>query len=209
MAFSVNEWGDGVQQKTVVNAGCGPRTGALRSLLFKDWREIRVDVNPAVDPDVVADVTDLSPIGDGVADAVWSSHCMEHLFLHQVGDAFSEFHRIMADDGFMICLVPDVQTVAKMVAADRAHETVYQAPAGPVTAHDMFYGFGPAIAMGHTQMAHRCGFTPSIVVNFLNQSRFAEYAIRRLPSLELAIVARKTKGDQSNNCEALLQTLAL
>jgi hypothetical protein len=58
-------------------------------------------------------------------------------------------------------------------------------------------------------MAHRCGFTPSIVAGILKSTRFAEYAIRRLPTLELAIVARKTKGDATNNCEALLQTLAL
>jgi SAM-dependent methyltransferase len=199
----------GARQMTFVNAGCGPGGGSHRSPLFREWREIRVDVDPAVNPDVVADVTDLSPIGDGFADAIWSSHCLEHLFLHQVADAFHEFHRILADDGFMICVVPDVQAVATMVANDKAHETVYTAAAGPVTPHDMFYGFGPAIARGQTQMAHRCGFTPSIAVNALGQSRFVEYAIRRLPTLELAIVARKTIGDRSNNCEALLQILAL
>jgi SAM-dependent methyltransferase len=210
MTYNDTGWKDEpARRKVWVNAGCGPRTGVYRSPLFNDWREIRVDVDPMAEPDIVADVTDLSPLRDGMADAIWSSHCMEHLFHHQVADALREFHRVIADDGFIIFLVPDVQAVASMIAADKFHETVYEAAVGPVTAHDMFYGYGPAIAKGHTKMAHRCGFTPTIAINFLTQSRFSEFRIRRLPTLELAIVARKTPGGPTNNCEALLQNLAL
>jgi len=197
------------REKILVNAGCGPTRGVSRSVLFRDWREVRVDIDPSSQPDIMADITDLSPIGSGFADAVWASHCLEHLFQHQVGLALSEFRRIITDDGFIIFLVPDVQAVASLVAADKFHEAVYDAPAGPVSAHDMFYGYGRAIAAGHTQMAHRCGFTPTILVNAMNEAGFAEYVIRRLPTLELAVLARKTSGTPENNCEALLQALAL
>jgi len=196
-------------EKVLVNAGCGPARGVSRSALFNDWRVVRVDIDPTVEPDVLADITDLSPIGDGFADAVWSSHCIEHLFHHQVPAALAEFRRVICDDGFVAFLVPDLQAVAGMVAADKFHEIVYNSQSGPVTAHDMFYGFGPAIAAGHTSMAHRCGFTPTILVNLLNGAFFAEYAIRRLPSLELAVLARKTRGTPHNNCEALLEALNL
>jgi SAM-dependent methyltransferase len=197
------------RHKLVINVGCGPARKLTRSALFEDWRQLRVDIEESVDPDIIADLTDLSPIRDNIADAVWSSHCVEHLYRHQVRGAVDEFYRILSDDGFMVVLVPDLQAVAEKIIEDKFDEPVYDAPAGPVTAHDMFYGFGAAIAGGQTSMAHKCGFTPTGLVNLMNESNFAEYAIRRLPSLELALVARKTIGDQETNCEALLQALAL
>jgi SAM-dependent methyltransferase len=197
------------RQKLVVNVGCGPALVLTRSPLFRDWRQLRVDIEESVNPDVIADLTDLSPIDDNIADAVWSSHCLEHLYQNQVPGALGEFHRILADDGFAVILVPDLQTVADRIVADKFDEPIYTSGMGPVSAHDMFYGFGPSIAAGETAMAHRCGFTPSILVNFLNASRFTEYAIRRLPSLELVVVARKSLGPPTTNSEAILQALDL
>ncbi len=197
------------RQRLVVNVGCGPSLTLTRTRLFQDWRQLRVDIEESAKPDIVADLTDLSPIESGSADAVWSSHCLEHLYQHQVPGALGEFHRVLAHDGFIVMLVPDLQSVAERVVADKFHEPVYNAPAGPINAHDMFYGFGRAIAEGDTAMAHKCGFTPTILVNLMNETHFAEYAIRRLPSLELAVVARKTVGTAETNCEALLQALAL
>jgi len=197
------------QQRIVVNVGCGPALTLTRTPLFQDWRQIRVDIEESAKPDIVADLTDLSPIYDGTANAVWSSHCIEHLYQHQVPGALNEFYRVLAEDGFLVILVPDLQSVAEFVAADKFHEPVYEAPAGLINAHDMFYGFGRAIAGGDTAMAHKCGFTPTILVNLLSQTQFAEFAIRRLPSLELAVVARKILGTTETNCEALLHALAL
>ena len=197
------------RQKLVVNVGCGPVRQLTRSPLFASWRQLRVDIDESVDPDIIADLTDLSPIRDDIADAVWSSHCVEHLYRHQVRGAVAEFYRILGEDGFMVMLVPDLQAVAENIVEDKFDEPIYNAPAGSVSAHDMFYGFGMAIAGGQTSMAHKCGFTPTGLVNLMNESQFAEYAIRRLPSLELALVARKTLGTEETNCEALLQALAL
>jgi hypothetical protein len=73
MTYNDTGWKDEpARRKVWVNAGCGPRTGVYRSPLFNDWREIRVDVDPMAEPDIVADVTDLSPLRDGMADAIWS-----------------------------------------------------------------------------------------------------------------------------------------
>lgn len=197
------------RQRLVVNVGCGPALTLTRTQLFQDWRQLRVDIEESVKPDIVADLTDLSPIESGSADALWSSHCIEHLYQHQVPGALGEFQRVLADDGFVVILVPDLQSVAERIATDKFYETIYEAPAGPINAHDMFYGFGRAIAEGDTAMAHKCGFTPTVLVDLMNGTDFAEYAIRRLPSLELAVVARKTVGTAETNCEAILQALAL
>jgi len=196
-------------QKLLVNVGCGPVVRLTRTALFEDWRQLRVDIEESVNPDIVADLTDLSPIESGTADALWSSHCIEHLYQAQVPGALREFHRVLKDEGFAVILVPDLQSVAERIVADKFDEPIYNSGMGPVSAHDMFYGFGPSIAAGQTSMAHRCGFTPSILVNLLNASSFTEYAIRRLKSLELLVVARKSLGTSTTNSEALLQALDL
>jgi SAM-dependent methyltransferase len=197
------------RQKLVVNVGCGPALTVTRSHYFDDWQQIRVDIERSVNPDIVADLTDLSPIADSTADAVWSSHCLEHLFHNQVLGSLNEFYRVLADDGFATILVPDLQSVADRIVADKFHETIYTSPMGPVSAHDMFFGFGPAIAAGQTTMAHRCGFTPTTLVNLMDATHFAEYAIRRLPTLELVVVARKTQGSPATKPEAILEALDL
>jgi SAM-dependent methyltransferase len=197
------------RQKLVVNVGCGPALVLTRSPLFRDWRQLRVDIEESVHPDVIADLTDLSPIDDNIADAVWSSHCVEHLYQSQVRGALDEFYRILAEDGFAVILVPDLQAVADRIVNDKFDEPIYASAMGPVSAHDMFYGFGPSIVAGETAMAHRCGFTPTILVNLLNATHFAEYAIRRLPSLELVVVARKSLGTPTTSSEAILQALDL
>jgi len=193
----------------LLNAGCGPRDEAALPAYFQGWRQIRVDVNRDVEPDLVAGITDLSAIGDGVVDAVWSAHCVEHLFAHEVPVALAEFRRVLTDTGFACIIVPDVQAIAEWLATDRMHETIYQSSAGPVTAHDMLWGFGVAIARGETAMAHRCGFTPALFVERLQAANFAEIALRRRSNLELAAVALRRDSGGTARREALIAELNL
>ena len=76
-----------------MNAGCGAKGGSVVPAMFEHWRQLRVDVDPEVDPDVLADITDLSAIPSGFADAVWTAHCVEHLYIHQVPQALAEFRQ--------------------------------------------------------------------------------------------------------------------
>jgi hypothetical protein len=71
-------------------------------------------------------------------------------------------------------------------------EPVYQSAAGPVSAHDMLYGFGKEVALGHTNMAHRCGFTPTALVEALGDAEFGQFLVMRLDNLELVALAHKT-----------------
>src|SRR5579862_5439816 len=175
----------------LVNAGCGPLGGWLPAM-FQGWQQLRVDIDPAVSPDVVASITDLSQIPSGAADAFWSAHCVEHLYAHSIGEALSEFYRILADGGFGCIIVPDLQAIARYIAEDKAHEVIYTSPAGPITAHDMVYGLGSALALGRATMAHRSGFTPSLMIQRLRALQFGEVILRRRTNaLELAGVVLK------------------
>lgn len=192
-----------------LNLGSGPKDSAWLPAMFADWRELRVDSDPKAAPDLLADITDLSAIETGSVDAIWSAHCLEHLYLHQVTGAIAEMHRILADDGFMCLIVPDLQVLAEYIVNDKLHEVVYQSAAGPVTAHDILFGYGPYLARGLNGMAHRCGFTPGVLVRELQKSPFAEIILRRRPGQELAAVARKRPPASDAERETLLEALEL
>lgn len=196
-------------QRLLVNLGAGPREGAWVSPYFREWRQMRVDLDPGMEPDLLADITDLSAIETGSVDAVWSSHCLEHLFAHQVNQAISEAFRILKDDGFLCLIVPDLQSIAEFMVNDKLHEVVYESPAGPVIAHDIIYGFGPYLAQGMFKMAHHCGFTPALLLQRLQQLPFGEIVMRRRQFQELAAIARKRAPASDAEREAFIAALEL
>jgi SAM-dependent methyltransferase len=194
----------------LVNVGCGRREASSLPAYFKSWQELRVDIDASAQPDVIADITDLSPIADGSADAVWAAHCVEHLYEHQVARALSEFRRVLRDDGFVCVIVPDFQTVAQHVVSDQMHEPLYRSAAGPVTAHDIIFGYGAAIASGQTSMAHRCGFTPGMLQRCFHGLPYGEVLLRRRSSaLELVAVARASPARDYAERAALMTALGL
>ena len=195
--------------KIFVNLGSGRKGSGRLPNSLAVWRELRVDADPAVAPDIVAEATNLSTIADNSVDGVWMSHCIEHLYQHEVTKAIGEIFRILNPAGFACILAPDIQAIAGYVVEDRLHEVIYQSSAGPVTAHDMLYGFGPDIAVGRTYMAHRCGFTPTILANAMSAGGFTQFLIRRRPSLELAAIARKTPWPTDEDRNQLLNSLEL
>jgi SAM-dependent methyltransferase len=198
------------RERVLVNVGCGPRNASSLPNYFDSWRQLRVDVDPSVEPDIIADLTDLSAIADGSVDAVWAAHCVEHLYEYQVNAALAEFRRVLREDGFVCVIVPDLQAVAQYIVDDRLHEPLYQSPAGPVSAHDIFFGFGAAIANGRTSMAHRCGFTPRSLQRCFQQQPFGELLVRRrVADLELAAVARVTAAKDDEERAALMTALQL
>jgi SAM-dependent methyltransferase len=198
------------RERVLVNLGSGPSEASALPTYFDDWKQLRVDVDPVVEPDILADLTDLSPIPDNHADAVWASHCIEHLYEHQVMIALNEFRRVVRDDGFVCVIVPDLQAVANYVAADRLHEPIYESAAGPVSAHDIFFGYGAAIARGRPSMAHHCGFTPGALQRCFEQLAFGEVVLRRrVESLELVALARMRPPKDADERETLFNALAL
>lgn len=148
--------------RSVLHVGCGmadPRKLPGEFFPLAEWREIRLDIDPDVAPDILASITDMAPVVGGSMDAVWSSHNLEHLHAHEIPSALAEFRRVLRPGGFALVTVPDLQRVAALVAEDRLVQPAYVSPAGPVAPLDMLYGHGVAVAQGNRFMAHRTGFT--------------------------------------------------
>ncbi|HEY8572619.1 class I SAM-dependent methyltransferase [Phenylobacterium sp.] len=191
---------------TFLHVGCGQKRKDRTTAGFNgpQWTEVRLDISPDVQPDVIADMTDMSPVDSGSVDAIFSSHNIEHLYIHEVPTALAEFQRVLKPDGFVVITCPDLQMVANFVAGGRLTEPLYTSPAGPISAMDILYGHGAAIARGQVYMAHRCGFTLQTLVNALTAAGFLKVAAkRRRPFLDLWAVASK-----ADLPEAELQALA-
>src|SRR5215468_464987 len=113
--------------KIVLNVGCGY---PLRQKLHPhfhgpEWREVRLDLDPAVQPDIVCSITDMSPVPAASMDAVWSSHNLEHLQRHEVPLALKEFLRVLKPRGLLLLTLPDLQQVARFVVEDRLEDEAY------------------------------------------------------------------------------------
>jgi ubiquinone/menaquinone biosynthesis C-methylase UbiE len=171
----------GQTQKRVLNVGCGSDKAHPIHKMFRNeqWKEIRLDIDPKVKPDIVASITDMSVVESASVDAVHSSHNLEHLFWHEVPVALKEFHRVLKPGGFVFLAMPDVEAVAAAIVDGKLEEQLYKAPAGPITALDILYGFRRAIANGHHFMAHKTGFTAATLKAKLEKAGFKRVKVDR------------------------------
>jgi len=181
--------------KKLLHVGCGSKYKNRTTAGFNtdQWQEIRFDISQDADPDIVGTMTDMSSIEDGFADALYSSHNIEHLYPHEVDVALREFLRVMKDDGFAVITCPDLQSVCKLVADDQLLEAAYTSPAGPITPLDMLYGHRDSLKTGNLHMAHKCGFTRKVLVGALLSAGFKTVISRRRlhPFYDLFALATK------------------
>ena len=176
-----------VPSKTVLNVGCGYplRQKLHRHFHGPEWREIRLDLDPAVQPDIVCSITDISPVAADWVDAVWSSHNLEHLQRHEVPLALAEFLRVLKPHGLLLVTLPDLQQVARLVAEDRLEESAYVSQSGPITPLDMIFGHTTSLARGNQFMAHRTGFTARSLHKLLIEAGFVDVTLRQGASFDL------------------------
>ena len=157
----------------VLHAGCGNES-------LPDWlegcKETRLDINPEHSPDFVASITDLGDIGE--YDAVFCSHCLEHIHGYEVARALAEFHRVLRPGGHALIVVPDLEDVSP------TDEVLYLSPAGPITGLDLIYGKQNLVeSLPH--MEHHTGFTAATLASSLENVGFEPVAVSRISAFNL------------------------
>jgi protein O-GlcNAc transferase len=179
--------------KVVLHVGCGPRDHSSLHHEFRgpDWHEVRLDVDPGVKPDVVASITDMSPVPSASVDAIWSHHNIEHIFAHEVPVALAEFFRVLRPGGEALIATPDLQAVARAIAAGRLEEALYRSEAGDISALDIVYGLRSDIEQGREYMAHRTGYTLKTLGRKLSQAGFVQVQVARAEDFELYARGRR------------------
>lgn len=193
---------------TFLHVGCGPKRKDQTTPGFNtpEWRELRFDIDAAVQPDVIGTMTDMANVQTASVDAIYSSHNIEHLYPHEVPVALQEFLRVLKPEGFLVITCPDLLSVCALIAENKLTEPAYTAPAGPITPLDILYGYRPALQRGNLYMAHRCGFTQKVLDGTLRAAGFqtvASMARGRAPFFDLFALASK-----SARSEAQMKALA-
>ena len=181
--------------KTFLHVGCGHLNKSFCLGFENDnWKEIRLDIDKNVNPDIVGTLTDMKSVETGSVDAVYSSHNIEHIFPHEVPIALREFYRVLKEDGIVVITCPDIQSVGEAIAQDKLLEPLYESPMGLVTAFDILYGHRETTADGNVFMIHKGVFTYSTLDKaFLETGFKARVGGRRPETFDLFLVAFKQK----------------
>ena len=183
--------------RKLLHVGCGMPNPARLPACFRrpGWREVRLDIDQRVQPDIVGSITDLSMIEDARVDAIWSSHNLEHLHSFEVPSALAEFRRVLRPDGFALITLPDLRAIAHHIAQGKLAEPLYQSPAGPISALDVVYGHQASVQAGNAFMAHRTGFTADTLGNALVDAGFAEVRVHEGKYWDLWAIAAMPDTD--------------
>jgi ubiquinone/menaquinone biosynthesis C-methylase UbiE len=177
--------------RSLLHVGCGMAPKERLPICFQtpDWREIRLDIDPNVNPDVVGTILDMAAIESGTMDALWSSHNLEHVNSFEVPKALAEFRRVLKPTGFALISLPDMKAVARRIAEDMLNEPLYEAPAGPISPLDIVFGHQASIQRGHVYMAHRTGFTARTLGQALVDAGFTEVRVHEGTRWDLWAIA--------------------
>ena len=184
--------------KTFLHVGCGHQNkSSCLGFNNDNWKEIRLDIDKNVNPDIVGTLTDMELVQTGSVDAVYSSHNIEHIFPHEVPIALREFYRVLKKDGIVVITCPDIQSAGESLSKDKLFDTLYEGYDGPVTAFDVVFGHRETTEGGNIFMIHRGGFTYSLLDMAFYEAGFkVRVGGRRPEAFDLYLVAFKQKKSE-------------
>jgi SAM-dependent methyltransferase len=168
-------------KQIVLHVGCGERNPERLHESFRgpEWHELRFDIDPEVEPDILGTIVAMDGVPSESVDAVWSSHNLEHVYAYQVSSVLGEFYRVLRPGGRVLVTMPDLQSVASFLANGKVEDACYDSPAGPITPLDILYGHGKSVEHGNEFMAHRTGFTARTLTQKLERAGFDDVKVDR------------------------------
>jgi predicted SAM-dependent methyltransferase len=115
---------------------------------------LTVDIDDRHNPDIVADVRDLSAIPTGGVEAICASHILEHIAWPDGFKALWEWVRVLEMGGLLQIAIPDIELLAEMIMkGGNQHYAV-----------GMIYGLGQIV---NPLEAHRFGYSRQMLVEVL------------------------------------------
>lgn len=178
----------------LLHVGCGPRNGpgAPIPTLFDGYDELRMDIDPAVEPDVVGNITAID-LPDNSMDGVYASHILEHVEQWDVHRALREVLRVLRPGGVALIVTPDLERVAREIL-EHPGKIEMVTPGTPfgVAPLDMLFGYQPAILYGQEYQRHKTAFTQMTMAGHLEAAGFADGVVS---THAWQLFARAVKGD--------------
>ncbi len=154
----------------------------------RDYRPegfLTVDIDPACDPDIVADVTDLHGIASGSVDEICASHVLEHIPWPLSFRALAEWARVLRIGGRLRVAVPDLALLSRLIAEGR---NVW-------CAAGLLFGVG---RLENQLEAHQYGYTRDMLLAMLRALGFGRIRLvetRPAGRLERMDVGRRGRAD--------------
>ena len=144
--------------------------------IFKGWDQDLLDIDANVKPDICCDAKNMRTMKAGQYDAVFCSHNLEHFYKHEVPVVLAGFIHVLKKDGFANIAVPDMNSLFECIVDGNRDidDTWYQSGGGPISFHDVIYGWGKQVAGGNAYYAHKTGFTQKSLGRALTKSGFAK-----------------------------------
>jgi len=156
----------------VLNVGGGANRGLPRQ--YEGWEQVLLDIDPAVQPDVVCDAKEMRRLPAAKYDAIYCSHSLEHFYTHEVPQVLAGFLHVLKPTGFAHIEVPDMSQVFRAIVQGNRDigDIFYQSSAGPIAFHDVIYGFGKMVASGNLYYCHKTGFTEKSLGQAITRAGF-------------------------------------
>lgn len=158
-----------------LNLGCGfeKRAGYLN-----------IDLNSFHDPDLVADIRDLSMLPSGYYEEVRAIDVLEHVGRTEVKVTLAEWNRLLVEGGILTIRVPDLVGLLSLFF-DRHYRTVEKQE------ELIQCCFGTQAYQGDF---HLSGFTHALLRNYLESAGFSIVSMRSKDVWLIDAVAKKGGG---------------
>jgi predicted SAM-dependent methyltransferase len=181
--------------RKVLNVGSAHKGIGLPAL-FDHWEQIRLDIDPAMEPDIVGDARDMINQQGEQVDAIYCSHNLEHFHRHEVPVVLRGMLHLLKPGGFCLLAVPDLLCAVRAAAENGLDCVLYDSPAGPITAMDMIYGRAAMIAANEgAYCAHKTGFSHDSLVRAVREAGFERVELQH--GDEFTIVAVGYRAQQT------------
>lgn len=167
---------------------------------FNGWEHHLLDIDAGCMPDICCDAMLLKNKEEynGIYDAVYCSHNLEHYYKHKVPEVLNGFYNVLNDNGFCYIAVPNIMNVLRILIAYNMDltDTIYEIDAGSISTHDVMFGWGKQVEeSGFEYFAHKCAFTPKMLGNVCIKAGFP-FTYLSEKNLELKAFAFKQKPDE-------------
>jgi len=132
----------------------GSGRGELVKPVVSEGKVICLDIDPAVEPDIVGDVQWV-PLADGSVDVAFASHVLEHIAWPRAVTVLKEWVRVLVPGGQLHIVVPDMEWAAeRIIGWDRS-----------MLLQSIMFG-----SQGNEFQVHKTGYTLGLLQDLMGQA---------------------------------------
>ena len=194
-----------MKKNKFLHVGCGLKRKDTTTPVFNtdEWEEFTIDIDPSCKTDFIGSMTDLNMIEDETFDAIYSSHNIEHLYIHEAIVAVQEFYRVLKKTGYVMIICPDLITTCEEIIKKGPYTPLYYTKNfktgelkkdSYVSGIDILYGWRPALQNGNYFMAHKSGYDEKALISLFTQNNFKNvWSVTRKKFFDIQLIA--FKGD--------------